>query len=293
MKTEILLQSFFVLGWTSIAFASPPKFIASGAATIAYYEEGRREGTPVVVIAGGPGFDHDYLRIGKGWDRLMAEHRVVFYDQRGTGHSSPVAPDGAITVADFVADLEALREALKATSLDVLGHSCGGYLAMAYAMAHADRVRHLILVDSAGLKMTGDVITLFGEIYPDKGAVLPDWSKKSMEGYLSLLFHSPENRQAWVPQAAKVGFNPLVFEKLSSKPPDLTSEISKLRVPTLILHGRHDMNVAPITAWTLHRAIKDCQIIFFESSGHLPFFEEPELFGRTVGHFITDNKRLN
>jgi pimeloyl-ACP methyl ester carboxylesterase len=160
---------------------------------------------------------------------------------------------------------------------------------MAYATAHADRVRHLILVDSAGPKMTDDVVTLFGQVYPDKGAVLPDWSKKSLEGYLSLLFHSPENRKAWLPQAAKVGFNPLVFEKLSSKPPDLTSEISKLKVTTLILHGRHDMNVAPITGWTLHQAIKDSHVIFFESSGHLPFFEEPELFGRAVGHFITDN----
>ena len=289
MKSEILRQLFFVVGWTSITFANPPKFIQSGAATIAYYEEGRREGTPLVVIAGGPGFDHDYLRIGKGWDQLIAEHRVVFYDQRGTGHSSPVTPEISITVTDFVADLEALREALNAKSLDLLEHSCGGYFAMAYATAHADRVRHLILVDSAGPKMTDDVVTLFGQIYPDKGAVLPDWSKKSLEGYLSLLFHSPENRKAWLPQAAKVGFNPLVFEKLSSKPPDLTSEISKLKVPTLILHGRHDMNVAPITGWTLHQAIKDSQIIFFESSGHLPFFEEPELFGRAVGHFITDN----
>jgi hypothetical protein len=67
MKTEILLRSFFVLGWTSIAFASPPKFIASGAATIAYYEEGRREGTPLVVIAGGPGFDS---RLFTDWERL-------------------------------------------------------------------------------------------------------------------------------------------------------------------------------------------------------------------------------
>ena len=59
-----------------------------------------------------------------------------------------------------------------------------------------------------------------------------------------------------------------------------------LRMPTLVLTGRYDINVAPSTAWKIHRAIPGSRWEVFENSGHLPYFEEPERFVRVVGDFL-------
>ena len=57
-------------------------------------------------------------------------------------------------------------------------------------------------------------------------------------------------------------------------------------MPTLVLTGRFDMNVAPSTAWRIHRAIPNSRFAVFERSGHLPFFEEPEAFVSAVEAFL-------
>jgi len=59
-----------------------------------------------------------------------------------------------------------------------------------------------------------------------------------------------------------------------------------LRMPTLVLTGRYDINVAPSTAWKIHRAIPGSKWEVFEESGHLPYFEEPEKFVRVVEGFL-------
>ena len=58
------------------------------------------------------------------------------------------------------------------------------------------------------------------------------------------------------------------------------------RMSTLVLTGRYDINVAPSTAWKIHEAIPCSRCEAFESSGHLPYFEEPEKFVRVVEGFL-------
>src|SRR5207249_1284614 len=58
--------------------------------TIWYEVRGGGTGTPLVLVNGGPGFDHAYLTVSDAWDRLSKERRIVFYDQRGNGRSSPL-----------------------------------------------------------------------------------------------------------------------------------------------------------------------------------------------------------
>src|SRR5215831_9925706 len=121
----------------------PPKKFPAGSSTLVYYELGPHQGRPFVLLSGGPGYDSDYFWFGPVFHDLAKTRWVVTYDQRGTGRSAPVGPKDSVTVADFVADLEALRVALKVDQIDLLGHSWGGYLAQAYAAAHGDRVAHL------------------------------------------------------------------------------------------------------------------------------------------------------
>ncbi|HEV3036703.1 MAG TPA: alpha/beta hydrolase, partial [Candidatus Angelobacter sp.] len=74
-----------------------------------YYEVSGSGGIPLVVANGGPGFDHTYLHLSSAWDSLAKNRRVVFYDQRGTGRSNPVAAGKTFTLKDQLDDLEALR----------------------------------------------------------------------------------------------------------------------------------------------------------------------------------------
>ena len=58
------------------------------------------------------------------------------------------------------------------------------------------------------------------------------------------------------------------------------------KMPTLVITGRYDFNVAPSTAWKIHKAIPGSQWVVFEKSGHLPYFEEPDKFVQVVNDFL-------
>jgi len=275
----------------------PGKSVRSGSATLVYYELGPKTGTPLVLLSGGPGFDSDYFWYGPAFKTLAGKRRVLTYDQRGTGRSSPVGPGDTVTVADFVADLEALRAGLGAAKLDLLGHSWGGYLAIAYAAAHGDRIAHLLLIDSAAPKFS-DTIFLFKQAFPERdmngpferGRAANDTAaiNSALRTYLSMIFYSPEHRDAFVSQAAKIHYNHYQSGHLSRDLAklDLTPSLASFQFPTLVVTGRYDMNVAPLTAYRMHQAIPGSHFVVFERSSHIPFYEEPEAFVAAVEGFL-------
>jgi proline iminopeptidase len=255
---------------------------------------------PLVIANGGPGFDHSYLHVSNVWGELAKDRPIVLYDQRGTGSSTTTAGgEGTAGLAEQIADLEALRQHLGAEKIDLLGHSWGGYLAMAYAARHPEHIRHLLIVDSAAPKWS-DTLFLFKDVFPEGVArqnalafadELGDQAAKteSLREYFAMLFYAPENRDAFL---AFAGSNVKVNEKVNKALNadlarfDLGPELPKYRFPTLVITGRYDMNVAPATAWRIHQAIPGSRFVVFEKSGHLPFFEEPVKFAQVVGEFL-------
>ncbi len=266
-----------------------------------YYETlGNASGTPLVVVNGGPGFDHSYLHVSNAWNEIAKHRPVVVYDQRGTGRSTLAAKgsEGTAGLAEQIADLEALRQHLGAETIDLLGHSWGGYLVMAYAARHGDHIRRLLIVDSAAPKW-GDTLFMFKEFYPEGVArqnalafadELGDEAAKAdgLREYLSMLFYSPENRDAFLAAAGDFHYNEKVNKALNADLArfDLNPELPKYRFPTLVITGRFDANVAPATAFRIHQAIPGSRFVVFEKSGHLPFFEEPARFVQMVEEFL-------
>src|SRR5881394_1246537 len=151
-----------------LAAAAPPEkgeTFQAGGVTLYVEVLGSAPGVPLVVVNGGPGFDHTYEHASvpgtvSAWETLAKKRRVVFYDQRGNGRSGALAQGQTCTLADQIDDLDAVRAHLKAETSDLLGHSWGGYLVMAYAARHPERIRHLVIVDSAAPKWA-DTLFLF------------------------------------------------------------------------------------------------------------------------------------
>lgn len=283
-----------------VTAADPPgAMLETGGVTIWYEIRGSGSGTPLIVANGGPGFDHNYLLCGDVWDTLAKGRRIVFYDQRGNGRSSELKEGQPCGLAEQIDDLEALRAHLGFEKFDLLGHSWGGYLVMAYGARHPEHIAHLVIVDSAAPKIQ-DTVFLFKNIYPettaredalafavelgDQKAVAAD-----LREYMSMLFYTPQARDAYVARSSSFVYRQKVSKAIWNDIQrfDLNPELPKFGFPTLVVTGRYDFNVAPSVAWAIHRAIPGSELAVFEKSGHLPFCEEPGPFLSRVGAFLS------
>jgi proline iminopeptidase len=119
--------------------------VEAGAVSLYAREIGR--GQPIVVLHGGPDFDHGYLL--PDLDRLQDFARLIYYDQRGRGRSAQNVRAEDVTLASDVEDLERVRQHFRLDAPALLGHSWGAVLALEYALRHPTRVSHLILMNPA------------------------------------------------------------------------------------------------------------------------------------------------
>jgi proline iminopeptidase len=305
-RTTGLIALLVPLLVSALAVAAPPEkgqtFQAPGA-TLYVEVLGSTAGTPLIVVNGGPGFDHTYEHAAvpgttSAWETLAKARRVVFYDQRGNGRSGALKPGQSCTLADQIDDLEAVRAHLGVDKIDLLGHSWGGFLVMAYAARHPEHIRHLITVDSAAPKWS-DTVFLFKDIFPegqersDSFAFADALGDKAatdagIREYLHWLFYAPEKRDAFLAQIGTGVYTKPVNEAISHDVErfDLNPELRKFKFPALVITGRYDINVAPSVAYKMHKAIPGSQFVVFEKSGHLPFFEEPDAFVHALEAFL-------
>lgn len=264
-----------------------------------YYEAvGGGSATPLLMINGGPGFDHPYLHWGDDvWNALAKTRTVVFYDQRGTGKSELKAGQTS-KLADLLGDIETLRKHLGYERWDVFGHSWGGLLAMAYTARYPERVRKVVICDSAAPKWS-DTEFLFAQVFPDINDRYDSFAFADALGdraatdaqlreYYRMLFYSPEKRDEFLARATTDSYRPAINAEVSADLArfDLNPELSRFRMPALVITGRFDMNVSPRTAWRIHKAIPGAELVIFERSGHLPWYEEPARFLSVMETFL-------
>jgi len=258
--------------------------------------------TPVIVVNGGPGLSHLYLITNDVWTRRIAQQRpVIFYDQRGTGASRLLHAGASQSVDAQVADLEAVRASLGVERVDLAGDSYGGLLAAAYAAAHPEHVNALILSDSAapGFPLLHPRLD---EVFPDVVAQLKQDSAKLAEqpdakariadlelrAHFRMIFYSQEQCDRYLADTPDLGFSAdtgdavsQAFEKI-----DLTAQMKQFPFPTLVMEGRFDLNVTPDIAWAVAHTVPGAQLVWFEKSGHLPYYEEPDKYVSAVMTFL-------
>jgi proline iminopeptidase len=104
-----------------------------------------------------------------------------------------------------------------------------------------------------------------------------------------MLFYSEANRDAYMAGVKDLESVPQVSTVVqkATKTLDLTQELPKFKFPTMVVTGRYDMNVTPLTAWNIYKAIPGAKFVVFEKSGHLPSYEEPDKYVRVVEEFLS------
>lgn len=280
-------------------------YLKTSDVTLYYEVYGDSTGIPLVALNGGPGRSHQALLNAPVWHELAQERPVVFYDQRGTGRSSKLEAGASCTLENQLLDLEMLYTHLEADQIDLLGHSWGGFLAMAYTARYPQRVRRLILVGSSAPRIQ-DTLMLAKEIFPEiaeRREQLKDaWRLGDEEAfqeaerlYRSLCFYSSKKRDEFLATTGRSIMHFDVARALNAdlQRVDLTPALPNFTQPTLVITGRFDLIVAPSVAYAIHKAIPDSQFVVFEQSGHRPFFEEPEAFAQTVRQFLTEDNDPN
>ncbi len=266
-------------------------------------------GPPLVVVHGGPEFDHSYLR--PELDRLAGSFRVVYYDQRGRGRSAEGVRPGDVSLRSEIEDMERVRSEFGFESVAVLGHSWGGVLAMEYAVRHPERVSHLILIGTAPAS-AGDWGLLreaFARNRPaadqeamDTLASTDAFARGDLEAeaayyriHFRMTVHNPELLEALVARLlsnhtadgvllARAIMHRLSDETSRSADWDLFPELRKLDVPTLLLHGEHDFIPVELAA-RIADAVPGAQLSVLPGCGHFTFLEAPEAVVEAVTRF--------
>ena len=270
-------------------------------------------GRPVLVIHGGPDFDHRYLL--PELDRLSNEVRLVYYDPRGRGRSAAGVQPDDVTIASELGDLDELRRHLGLESVVLLGHSWGGLLAAEYATRHPDRVSHLILMNTAPachadwqllrdhlrrLRTPTELLQMqaiaasdafrAGEIDAETAYYRlhfrPAVAAELLDAILDRLRRHLDAADV---RRARAIEDRLYDETASSPDFDLLPRLRMLRVPTLLLHGEQDFIPIALVA-RIADAIPGAVLTVLPGCRHFAYLEAPDQVCRHIAAFVSSDQ---
>lgn len=267
-------------------------------------ESGNPEGIPVLFVHGGPGAGTraDQRRF---FDPLI--YRIILFDQRGAGRSTPHANIEHNNTQALVSDIETIREFLKIDRWIIFGGSWGSTLSLVYAQTHPDRVMGMILRsvflgrerDIHWIARPGGASQIYPDHWEDLVEPLPHPERHNvLEAYHQRLNGADEiaamhAAKAWAlwetrclmldPDTTQLEslIDPFVALSLARlechymshycflKPNQILENISAIsNLPAIIIHGRYDM-VCPVEqAWALHRAWPQSTLQIIRAAGH-------------------------
>ena len=268
-----------------------------------YIEEaGDPDGLPVLVLHGGPGLGSD-ATMRRFFD--PSHYRIILFDQRGSGRSTPHAELNGNTTQNLVNDIEKIREHLNINKLFLFGGSWGATLALVYAQTHPDRIAGMIL-RGVFLGRVKDIEWFYqdgaNKIFPDYWKEFVDpikpYSNNVIKAYYDRLTGPNELARmaaakawsTWEARCATLHPHTSILNSFT----DPTRAISLARIechyfmnhcflednqilenirqiqhiPCTMVHGRYDL-ICPIqSAWDLHHAWPNSELYIVRDAGH-------------------------
>jgi proline iminopeptidase len=272
--------------------------------TIHFEESGNPNGKPAVFLHGGPGggitpMYRQYFDPQK-W-------RIVIFDQRGCGQSTPYAELRENTTWDLVSDIEKLREHLGIDKWLVFGGSWGSTLSLAYSQTHSDHVTGLILRGIFMLRQKElrwfyqeGTSNIFPDAWEEYLKPIPEHERDDLisayhkrltsedkqvrleaarawsvwEGSTSKLLPSAKTitrfgEDDFAEAFARIECHYFVNKGFFASENQLLENVDRIRhIPTVIVHGRYDVVCPVISAWELHHVFPESELIIVPDAGH-------------------------
>ena len=269
-----------------------------------HYYEIVGQGDTVVILHGGPGLSHRYLK--PQLDRLLsADFTLLYYDQRGSGWTGGVEDTSHLKIQSFVNDLDSIRRYFSINKLKLLGHSFGGLLAMHYAIEYPEKVHSIILVDTDAasyalrtpyqVKTINSRLTQKQESYLDsleQSANFRAYHIATYENYyktfLTSYFANPADTTK-----LELGFDSISIPKIEITNSlvrrnlgkyDIHNSLSIITCSVLIMHGTESV-FSVEGAQAIYDQLPNASINLFENCGHFQFIESPQAFKDLVIDF--------
>jgi proline iminopeptidase len=279
-------------------------------------ESGNPEGRPVIFVHGGPGGGSE------AWHRQFfnpQKYRIVLFDQRGCGRSSPYAELRENTTWDLVADMEKIRAMLGIERWVVFGGSWGSTLGLAYAETHPQRVSGLVL-RGIFLLRKAEIDWFYQEgaswIFPDawehylkpipaseRGDLVAAYYRRLTsddprvrseaakawsiwEGATSKLFPSADmiarfGGDNFAEAFARIECHYFTHRGFFERDDQLLANVGRVRnIPAVIIQGRYDVVCPMKSAWDLHRAWPEADFQVVADAGHAA--SEPGILSKLV-----------
>ena len=261
------------------------------------FRQGR--GMPLAVT-------HLYSAYNASGDRFagaFAPLREVFLvNLRGAGASTWSGEPSELGMATAVDDLEAIRTALGFARWDFAGHSTGGMLGLGYAVRAQAGLGRLIVAGAAASRAYNQrPDSIYHPEHPEFGH-MQRLIERLKAGGLSqaerarlaaertaLSLHHPERHGAYFGDGAAkemAGARLDYFSRVDYPAFDLRDSLPQVRVPTLVLVGRHDVQCPAWCSEEIHALVPDSRLVVFEDSNHYPFLEEAEAFRAVIRDFL-------
>ena len=287
-----------------------------GTHTIYYEESGNPDGVPVIFLHGGPGcgtapscrqyFDPEF-------------YRIILFDQRGSGKSTPRACLENNDTWHIIEDIEKIREKLNIDKWLVFGGSWGSTLSLCYAIKHPERVLGLVLrgiflgrrEDIEWIYEVGGVSNFHPESFERYISIIPEEERKDIIGayYKRLTSEDKETREVaakewsmWEGSLVTLHPDPNLEQSFGEinyaismatiechfwmnnmfwdDDNWLLNHVDVIKdIPTWIVHGRYDVDCRPIGAYELNKKLNNCKLEF-TVSGHSS--GEPEIIDSLV-----------
>ncbi len=262
-------------------------------------------GRPIVVVHGGPGLDHSYLR---PWLEPLAEtYQIVLYDQRGLGGSDATLDAESITMELYLTDLDRIRERVaERERVTILAHSWGAIPALLYALERPERVESLILVNpvepGARFQEETNARVTARRDPADQRAIdsltaTPAFAQNDVATLNQVFFHvfrgtfsDPLRADSLLEldlhrRTAQQGQRVAALLMTPLQGLDFWDELPTLDVPVLILHGDGDP-IPMEMVQALDEALPRSQLVVIQDAGHFPFIEQPGVFLGAIQQYL-------
>jgi pimeloyl-ACP methyl ester carboxylesterase len=197
---------------------------------------------------------------------LAVRRRVLLVDLPGFG-ASRGRPFRLDTAADVLAEW---LTAIGVDRADVVGHSMGGLIAADLAARHPDRVRRLVLVDSAGLALHRRVTRHLANVVRGGVRATPEMYVVALRSVLA---------------CGPVTITRAAHQVLAA---DLRPRLASIEAPTLVAWGARDLLLSPAYGQALAGSIRGARFVAIEGAAHSPMWEQPEAFARTLVGFLEE-----